>query len=473
VNPRTTNRQIEQATALQRSRGATQIIRGAVRRRGAWFIVCGATALFEPTAACSESSTSKPSAELAVQMNASAAAQGPVTGYQADAVPTADLFANVGGSADAALPVVAASGGDAAAPAAVPMASADADAPPANDAPPASAQQPQSTAPAQSAIATPQPPPEWPADCEETHLFRAHEFTGKDDTTAFVLAPGDERIMEFYFHSPWTITPKQMLQTHERVDNRQVVHHWMLYTIDGNAMQDGEVIDASNDFSSTSNPTEAQYLVGGVPGTSDITLPGSVGVRLPASIPAYLLQIHYFNATSMVQTDQTGVEICVTADPRPNEAAAHWLGKMTLTLPPHANSEVVSTCRPLMMTSPTHIMYVTPHMHTKGVHSKAVINRAGGEQVTFLDEPFEFREQRLYRMPKDGSAPDLLLDPGDTISTTCDWVNDTDFPLVYGQSTTNEMCFLTVWAWPAGSITNGSSLATMIAVPDDQGCLEP
>lgn len=408
-------------------------------------------------------------------MSAPAVVQGTEPGSPADAgEPPPALFARIGGSRDASSHSTAAISGDAGAmTATLPPASADSGTSPSN-APPMPPDDPQGMMPAQTSNATPAVAPEWPADCQEIHLFRSHEFTGKDDTTAFVLAPGDERIMEFYFHSPWMNTPTQMLQTHERVDNRQVVHHWMLYTMDRETMQDGEVIDAGNDFSSsTSNPAQAQYLVGGVPGATDITLPNDVGVRLPANVPAYLLQIHYFNATSAIQTDQTGVEICVTAQPRPNEAAAHWLGKMTLMLPPHADSEVVSTCRPQMMNGPAHILYVTPHMHTKGVHSKGVINRAGGEQVTFLDEPFEFREQRLYRMPKDGSAPDLLLDPGDTISTTCDWVNDTDQTLVYGQSTTDEMCFLTVWAWPAGSISNGSSLASQIAVPDDQGCLEP
>lgn len=396
-------------------------------------------------------------------------------GSQADASePAPPLFAKISSPREASSPGTAAISGDAGAvTATLPAGSADAAAA-SKDSSPTPPQDPQAMLPAQTPNGMPQAAPEWPADCQETHLFRAHAFTGKDDTTPFVLAPGDERIIEFYFYSPWTITPTQLLQTHERVDNRQVVHHWILYTMDRETTQDGAVVDAGGDFSSsTSNPAQAQYLVGGVPGATDITLPSDVGVRLPASIPAYLLQVHYFNATGAIQSDQTGVELCVTAQPRPNEAAAHWLGKMTLNLPPHSNSEVVSTCKPQMMTGPSHILYVTPHMHTKGVHSKGVINRASGEQVTFLDEPFEFREQRLYRMPEDGSAPDLLLNPGDTISTTCDWVNDTDQSLVYGQSTSNEMCFMTVWAWPAGSISNGSTLGSMIAVPNDQGCLEP
>jgi hypothetical protein len=112
-------------------------------------------------------------------------------------------------------------------------------------------------------------------------------------------------------------------------------------------------------------------------------------------------------------------------------------------------------------------------MHKTGRHSKATITRASGLTETLLDKPYNFREQQLYRVPDDGSAPDTVLRPGDTITMTCTFENDTASTLHYGGSSDDEMCFLTAWAWPAGSINNGSPLGTLFAVPLDQGCVEP
>jgi hypothetical protein len=63
-------------------------------------------------------------------------------------------------------------------------------------------------------------------------------------------------------------------------------------------------------------------------------------------------------------------------------------------------------------------MSVTPHMHKTGQHSKATITRASGLTETLLDAPYDFQEQQLYRVPQDGSAPDTVLRPGDTITMT-------------------------------------------------------
>jgi hypothetical protein len=82
------------------------------------------------------------------------------------------------------------------------------------------------------------------------------------------------------------------------------------------------------------------------------------------------------------------------------------------------------------------------------------------------DAPYQFSEQRLYRQ-----KPEVLVNPGDSISLTCSFLNQTDRGVMYGESSDDEMCFLTVWAWPAGSLSNHSPLSAVLGVPVDQGCL--
>jgi hypothetical protein len=113
-------------------------------------------------------------------------------------------------------------------------------------------------------------------------------------------------------------------------------------------------------------------------------------------------------------------------------------------------------------------------MHRIGAHAKALINRANGDSDVLLDQPYDFREQGMYRLPLDGSGQDVVVRPGDTITSTCTFNNNTDQPVSYGESSTDEMCFMLLLAWPAGQLINGSLTGLIFpgALPD-VNCLEP
>jgi hypothetical protein len=72
------------------------------------------------------------------------------------------------------------------------------------------------------------------------------------------------------------------------------------------------------------------------------------------------------------------------------------------------------------------------------------------------EAPFSFDDQRKYILPEDGSAPDLMVNAGDTITTTCTFMNTGDRPQRFGQYTEDEMCFFYVIAWPMNQLVNGS-----------------
>jgi len=80
-----------------------------------------------------------------------------------------------------------------------------------------------------------------------------------------------------------------------------------------------------------------------------------------------------------------------------------------------------------------------------------VINRAGGGTDMLVDEPFNFNAQWSY------DTPDTIM-PGDTLTTTCTFENDTAANVNYGTHTTDEMCFNFVTAWPAGALAHGNAM---------------
>jgi hypothetical protein len=73
--------------------------------------------------------------------------------------------------------------------------------------------------------------------------------------------------------------------------------------------------------------------------------------------------------------------------------------------------------------------------------------RAGGATEMMYDGDFDFNAQTIH----DSKAS---LMPGDRVSTTCTFLNTTDNPVGFGQSTTQEMCYNFVYAWPAHALDN-------------------
>jgi hypothetical protein len=293
----------------------------------------------------------------------------------------------------------------------------------------------------------------WPSDCEQRYTFHAHA-TGSD-TTKYSVPSGSQYYASFMFSAPWGSKDVQGLKFRSIIDNKAIVHHWILYGVDSANTQDGAVQGGPNQLFPISLPGEA-FIQGWAPGAQDGVMPDGVGLHMASgATAAYRLEIHYYNSRTTNEVDQSGVEFCVTSKKRPIDAAVHWLGTASFSVPAHAKQDVVSTCKPNITNGPVHILNVSPHMHKTGVGAKAIINRANGTQETLLDIPFNFNEQRAHAVPLDGSAPDVQLMPGDTVTTTCEFNNTTDAAISFGEKTENEMCFFFTLAYPRGQLSNG------------------
>lgn len=243
----------------------------------------------------------------------------------------------------------------------------------------------------------------WPEDCPESYEFRAGQ-AGKPH----VIAPNSETHPAFYFDAPWGNEPVQAIAFRPLTDNKKVIHHWILYQ------------------------GESSYLIGWSPGKTEQPLPGDVGLFMP-SAGKLKLDVHYYNLNNEEQqTDQSGVEVCVTRAPRPNVATTFPFAA-SASAPAMSTVTNTNTCT-VEAEGPIRLITSSPHMHKLGISAKLEVLRTDGSVIVVTDEPYSFEEQRRYPV-------DLIIHSGDQIRTTCVYDNPTATPVSFGQDSDDEMCF--------------------------------
>lgn len=308
----------------------------------------------------------------------------------------------------------------------------------------------------------------WPEDCEQRMVFKAHGVGMPGDTSKYRVAAGAQHLVLFRFKAPWQ-GDMQLLAARMLFDNTKVMHHWTLFVIDDASVRDGEIVrgPAQDNLITV---LDAFPLMSVGPGATDMQLPPDVGLRVPSGENvAIALELHYFNVTDAEQEDASGVEVCLTSKKRPKDAAVHGLGRIAFVLPAHQKTDVSSTCEPLRQREPVYIREAIPHMHLTGRHMKLVVNRKSGERLTLLEVDYMPQEQRSYPLAKDGP---FVLEAGDTLTTTCTFENTNDLPVLAGARIEDEMCTISLLAWPTGVLTNGQFSGVFLGTPEDINCME-
>lgn len=284
--------------------------------------------------------------------------------------------------------------------------------------------------------------PSTPIDYNDPEMkcYRFQAHAAGDKMQPFGVGTTPDMYKGFTFMPPW----KGMMYARSFkaiIDNPDVIHHWLFFRNAGPG-EDGAVSDQIG-----AHP-DGNLVIGWAPGGQDLYLDPDVGQEMPGEV-SYMLEAHYNNTGSSMAPDASGVEVCVTPKVPKNVASISWLGTDLIL---GANAE--GTCKPNSK-EPITIIGGTPHMHLKGRHMKVVINRADGTKDTLTDQPFDFEYQISYNFKK-------LLNPGDTITTTCTYSE----PSSYGRGTNDEMCYLFTLYYPKLSLTNGDPLASQLHGPD-------
>ena len=278
---------------------------------------------------------------------------------------------------------------------------------------------------------------------ETCYDFRVHGRSGLTDTSKFNIPTG-ETYNQFYYEIPWE-AGAVATRFGSDFDNLPVLHHWLAFG-QGIGMAPGTVEPG---VLGTTLFTDAELIAGWAVGGCTTTYPDDVGVRLPSS-GVIMVQWHHYNSTGRTAQDGSAVQICtVPAGSRPHTAGITFLGTEIISVPPGGMGQSSGTCRNDSR-EPITIIGFTPHMHEIGIHMKSEVRRAAGGTDVVFDMPFQFDYQTNYVM-----NPPVVLQPGDSITSTCTFQNASLGSVGFGQSTKSEMCYQFALSYPYGALNNG------------------
>lgn len=274
--------------------------------------------------------------------------------------------------------------------------------------------------------------------------MRNHGQPVSGDTSKYSIVPGEQYVCN-HFTVPWN-EPAEMVSWETLYDNQSVLHHWLLYSVPGGAV-DGQFEPCIG----THLLQDAQLVAGWAVGSNNVQMPENVGMRMPGSERSFLLEWHFYNSTLTNQQDGSGIRICVLpAGTREHTAGMTWLGTENFNgpagMPPGVTSEFSGTCvndSP----EPIHIFRLWPHMHQWGRNMNSTITRSGGASEQVFDNPFDFNYQISYEA-------NITLMPGESIRSTCRFTNGSLGAVAFGPSSNQEMCYQFAFSYPAGALDN-------------------
>lgn len=260
--------------------------------------------------------------------------------------------------------------------------------------------------------AAPWPPAE---GCDAIYKLTSHGDGGPN--TPFMVTPGQEVHPQINIDPPWGDEKVQAIQFRVLTDNKKVLHHWILYA--GSA-----------------------FLTGWAPGDEERgPMPPDVGMDLPNGPGSLRLDMHYnsLSATQM-EADNSGVEVCVVKGSRLRKNHAAITMSFAVIgfplVPANANNYNATAKCKIVANEPIHLMSASPHSHTYAVAHKFSVKKANGSEIVMLDKPFQFGEQKSYPFDKE-----VIIENGDTVTTTCVYTNKTNQDISFGENTGDEMCF--------------------------------
>jgi mono/diheme cytochrome c family protein len=276
--------------------------------------------------------------------------------------------------------------------------------------------------------------------CDYKLELRAHKGNTADDSEGYQPPLVEDHYECFNFEVPFNETV-QGIRFDPIIDDERVVHHWILYQVE----------DTKAPGSHGCGGTNRTFVNGWAPGGQPSVFPADIGLMMPKKGQTFQLEVHYNNPTSLSDVkDRSGVRVCATKTLRKNTAATFWLGSVFISLPPGATTNVKDTCTvPTPGKGPVTVMSTSPHMHERGTHMKSVVTHKDGTSEILVDKPFSFRDQVAYEKA-------MTIMPGDTISTTCTYKNDTTKTISFGEGTGDEMCFNFVTAYPIEGLGAGN-----------------
>lgn len=234
-----------------------------------------------------------------------------------------------------------------------------------------------------------------------------------------------------------TVTVEHAVEFAPFVDNRQHIHHALLFLVPSSAPapEVGPVQCEANALI-----TNGTLMGGYFPGRSTSYMPRGVGIPVHAG-DHFVFQVHYDSVNNSTTTDRTGIQVLLSSAPNMQDAGAFWIGVENWPKPILGSDNVRTTGNCSVPQDATFFSSV-PHMHRYGATQTLTINGNPVVQVPSWD----FNAQPIYDLP----APFVQLHRGDQLDVTCTYnAPGTGEGVMWGETSANEMCFNFMYVYPA------------------------
>ena len=239
-------------------------------------------------------------------------------------------------------------------------------------------------------------------------------------TGEFTVPAGEETYL------CWTMTADQAFEARSfSFAGQPVVHHTMLArTIrpEPAGARECEVLF---------NPNWSTIFGTGA-GASELTFPAGTAFKFEADTQ-FVLQLHLLNTSEEDITDHVEVALGLSEDPNTQPVKIGGFGTTQINLPPHQESSVAHSCT---LPKSGRLIGLNPHMHQMGTSLTLELGSTEQEaEQIYAREPYDFDAQTV-------DAVDMELEQGQFVRVTCNYQNDTNEVVTYGESSLSEMCFL-------------------------------
>ena len=246
----------------------------------------------------------------------------------------------------------------------------------------------------------------------------------------FDAANGPQDLYWCFRLNPGITAPTDFVAADIEPGNKEIVHHVIVFR-EANGQANPVGLPG---FQCDGAPGE--FLFAWVPGSGALKFPEGVGMQIQPN-DRLLMQMHYSKVPQAVtQVDRTKAKLYFADAPVAERARVLWLGTIGINVPAGQTATASGDCT-VGGNAPLNVLMTAPHMHKMAVSHKATVARNDGSESCLVDVPrWEFGWQGGY-MLKDS----YQVMPGETITTSCTWTNNTNAAAGFGEGTGDEMCF--------------------------------
>lgn len=176
--------------------------------------------------------------------------------------------------------------------------------------------------------------------------------------------------------------------------------------------------------------------------SSPLELPDNTGFTPLMRGQQVVMQLHLQNATDAPISAKTAMRIDFV-DATPGLIRAGFVGFDNRSLNIPAHSDPAMNEMSCVMDQEVDVFAALGHMHKHGLHLDVSRGAVAGAEMLY-QEDWNFDAQPI-------TPVSFKLKPSDDLFLRCSYRNDGDTPLVYGESSDNEMCVLVLYYAPAST----------------------